>query len=496
MLHLGEIGGEATVDLRPAAVTAADAPKMGRVSSVAANNPDRARYFRRGIARPQIEIVVTGSDGAHLTASDPGDRFGLSATGGETLVTRLSVPRDRIRIVLTESIHPRAVQALTDAGYRNIETVTGAPAGNALRHLLVDAHILGIRSQTKVTADVLAAVPRLSCIGCFCIGTNHVDVDAAKRKGIPVFNAPYSNTRSVAELVLGEIVMLFRRIPEKSALAHQGVWRKTASGAHEVRGRTLGIVGYGHIGSQLSVLAEAIGMRVRYFDIVDKLALGNAIPVRSLDELLAASDVVSLHVPDTQATRGMIGAAEIARMRPGAILINAARGSVVDIDALAEALRAGRLGGAAIDVFPQEPVSGEERLQTPLQGVANVILTPHVGGSTEEAQANIGAEVAEKLVTYSDNGSTVGAVNFVEVALPVQQGVTRFLHIHRNVPGVLMRVNEVFSGRGLNIAAQYLRTDAEVGYMVSDIDGRLEEGQGIRRALEAIEGTIRTRFLY
>jgi len=409
---------------------------------------------------------------------------------------RLSVARDRIRIVLTESIHPRAVQALRDAGYVNIETFAGAPDDDALRRLLAEAHVLGIRSQTKLNAETLAAARRLFCIGCFCIGTNHVDVDAAKRKGIPVFNAPYANTRSVAELVLGEIVMLMRRVPEKSALAHQGIWRKTASGAHEVRGRTLGIVGYGHIGSQLSVLAEAIGMRVRYFDIVDKLALGNATAVRTLGELLAAADVVSLHVPDTAATRGMIGSAEIARMQQGAILINAARGSVVDIAALAEALHDGRIAGAAIDVFPREPGSSDERLTTPLQGLPNVILTPHVGGSTEEAQANIGAEVAEKLITYSDNGSTVGAVNFVEVALPVQQGVTRFLHIHRNVPGVLMRVNQVFSHRGLNIAAQYLRTDADVGYMVSDIDGRLEEGKGIRRDLEAIDGTIRTRFLY
>lgn len=411
-------------------------------------------------------------------------------------MTRLSVARDRIRIVLTESIHPRAVQALRDAGYVNIETLAGAPDDDALRRLLAEAHVLGIRSQTKLNAETLAAARRLFCIGCFCIGTNHVDVDAAKRKGIPVFNAPYANTRSVAELVLGEILMLMRRVPEKSALAHQGIWRKTASGAHEVRGRTLGIVGYGHIGSQLSVLAEAIGMRVRYFDIIDKLALGNATSARTLGELLAASDVVSLHVPDTAATRGMIGSAEIALMQQGAILINAARGTVVDIDALAEALRDGRIGGAAVDVFPREPGAGDERLTTPLQGLANVILTPHVGGSTEEAQANIGVEVAEKLITYSDNGSTVGAVNFVEVALPVQQGVTRFLHIHRNVPGVLMRVNQVFSQRGLNIAAQYLRTDADVGYMVSDIDGRLAEGKGIRRDLEAVDGTIRTRFLY
>jgi D-3-phosphoglycerate dehydrogenase / 2-oxoglutarate reductase len=411
-------------------------------------------------------------------------------------MTRLSVPKERIRILLTENIHPRAAQAFAAGGYSSVETLAGAPDADDLRRRLAETHILGIRSQTKITADVLAAAPKLFCVGCFCIGTNQVDGGAAKRRGIPVFNAPYSNTRSVAELVLGEIIMRFRRVPEKSALAHAGTWRKTASGAHEVRGRTLGIVGYGHIGSQLSILAEALGMRVRFYDIVDKLALGNAEACGCLDELLACADAVSLHVPDTPATRGMIGAAEIARMRAGAILLNAARGSVVDVDAVAEALKRQHLSGAAVDVFPSEPADGSEPLQTPLRGLPNVILTPHVGGSTEEAQANIGSEVAEKLLKYSDNGSTLGAVNFPEVALPVQRGVTRFLHIHRNVPGVLMKVNEVFSTRGLNIGAQYLRTDADVGYMVSDIDGALPEGQGIRRDLEAIDGAVRVRFLY
>jgi D-3-phosphoglycerate dehydrogenase / 2-oxoglutarate reductase len=411
-------------------------------------------------------------------------------------LTRLSVPKDRIRIVLTENIHERAVMAFTNAGYASVERIDGAPRGAELDRLIADAHIIGIRSQTKLTADVLNASSRLFCIGCFCIGTNQVDVTAAKRKGIPVFNAPYSNTRSVAELILGEIIMLFRRIPEKSALAHAGVWKKAATGAHEVRGKVLGIVGYGHIGSQLSILAEAIGLRVRYFDIVDKLALGNAEPCRSLNELLGVADAVSLHVPQTPATHGMIGADEIGRMKHGALLINASRGTVVDIDALTSALGSGHLSGAAVDVFPSEPDSAAEPLETPLRGMANVILTPHVGGSTEEAQANIGSEVAEKLVKYSDNGSTIGAVNFVEAALPMQRGTTRFLHIHRNVPGVLTRVNDVFSSRGLNTSAQYLRTDSEVGYMVSDIDGQLEEGKGIRRALESIDGTLRVRFLY
>jgi Phosphoglycerate dehydrogenase and related dehydrogenases len=411
-------------------------------------------------------------------------------------VGRLSVPKDRIRIVLLEGVHSHAVRTLAQAGYLNVVQHKGALEGDALRAAIKAAHIVGIRSQTKLTAEILAAADRLFCIGCFCIGTNQVDLAAAKSRGIPVFNAPYSNTRSVAELVLGEMIMLFRRVPEKSALAHAGVWRKTASGAHEIRGRVLGIVGYGHIGSQLSVLAESLGMQVQYFDVVPKLALGNARPCGSLDALLETSDVVSLHVPATALTRNMIAAPQLRRMQPGALLINASRGSVVDVEALAESMREGHIAGTAVDVFPSEPTGSDETFATPLQGLGNVILTPHVGGSTEEAQANIGSEVAEKLIRYSDNGSTIGAVNFVEVALPVQTGVTRFLHIHRNLPGILMAVNGIFSSRGLNFAGQYLRTDAEIGYVVSDVDGTLEEGLGIRRALEAVEGTVRVRFLF
>ncbi len=411
-------------------------------------------------------------------------------------MTRLSVPKDRIRIVLTEGIHDTAVEAFAAAGYTSVERVAGAPTGEALARVVADAHVIGIRSNTKLTAGVIGRAERLFAIGCFCIGTNQVDLAAAKLAGIPVFNAPYSNTRSVAELVLGEIILLLRRIPEKQRLIDAGRWQKTADGAREIRGRTLGIVGYGHIGSQLSILAEALGMHVRYYDVVEKLALGNARPCASLDDLLAVADVVSLHVPGTAETRGMIGVAEIGRMRPGAFLINAARGDVVDVDALAAAIASGHLAGAAVDVFPSEPKSAAEPFDSPLRGLANVILTPHVGGSTEEAQAGIGTEVAEKLVKYSDNGSTIGAVNFVEVALPVQRGVTRFLHIHRNVPGVLAKVNDVFSARRLNIAAQYLRTEAEIGYVVSDIDAVLEEGMGIRRDLAAIDGTIRVRFLF
>ncbi len=411
-------------------------------------------------------------------------------------MSRLSVPKDKIRILLFEGIHASAADTLRANGYTCIEQWKGAPDRGELAKLLPGAHMVGIRSTTQVRREDLAHADRLFCIGCFCIGTNQVDVDEAKMRGIPVFNAPYSNTRSVAELVLGEIIMLFRRVPEKTAMAHAGVWRKTAEGSREIRGKTLGIVGYGHIGSQLSILAEALGMKVRFYDIADKLAIGNAQPCASLDELLGCADVVSLHVPGTPDTRGMIGSTELSRMKAGSFLVNASRGNVVDIDALADHLRRGHLGGAAVDVYPVEPADQTQPLETPLRGLANVILTPHIGGSTEEAQASIGSEVAEKLVRYSDNGSTLGAVNFVEVSLPMQRSVTRFLHIHRNVPGVLARITEVFSSRGLNIAAQYLRTDAEVGYVVTDIDGRLEAGMGIRRSLEAIDGTIRVRFLY
>lgn len=411
-------------------------------------------------------------------------------------MSRLSVPKSKIRIVLLEGIHENAVKVLEANGYTNVDVYDDAPEAKELKRRLARAHVVGIRSRTKLTQEALAAAERLFCVGCFCIGTNQVDAQAAKLRGVPVFNAPYSNTRSVAELVIGEIIMLLRRVPEKSVMTHAGVWSKTAEGAREIRGKVLGIVGYGHIGSQLSILAEALGMRVRFYDIVEKLAIGNATSCASLDELLGVADVVSLHVPGTTHTRNMIGAGELAAMRPGACLINASRGDVVDVDALAGVLRGGHLAGAAVDVFPREPTGADEPLETPLRGLPNVILTPHVGGSTEEAQANIGSEVAEKLVKYSDNGSTIGAVNFVEVSLPHQRNVTRFLHIHRNLPGILARVNEVFSSRNLNIAAQYLRTEAEVGYVVSDVAGRLEAGMGIRHQLQEIEGTIRVRFLH
>ena len=410
-------------------------------------------------------------------------------------MSKLSLPKEKIKVVLLEGIHDNAVHALNVSGYCNVDSYPGALDGVALREALSDAHIVGIRSRTRLTAQVVAQAPKLMAVGCFCIGTNQVDLSAAKMAGIPVFNAPYSNTRSVAELVLGETIMLYRGIPEKSAAAHEGRWLKTAKGAHEVRGKKLGIIGYGHIGSQLSILAEALGMEVQYFDIVNKLALGNAKACHTLDQLLRTSDIVTLHVPSTPQTKGMFGASEIALMKKGAMLVNASRGNVVDIEALAAALKEGQVGGAAIDVFPSEPADNGDEFTSPLRGIPNVILTPHVGGSTQEAQANIGTEVAEKLITYSDNGSTLGAVNFMEVALPVQGTQTRFLHIHRNVPGVISRINDIFSGKGINISGQYLRTDGEIGYVVVDVEADIQPGMGFRRELEAIDGTLRVRFL-
>lgn len=407
----------------------------------------------------------------------------------------LSLPKDKIKIVFLEGIHDNAVHALNVAGYSNISSYSGALDGEELIHAIADAHVIGIRSRTKLTAEVLAAAPKLLAIGCFCIGTNQVDLAAAKMRGIPVFNAPYSNTRSVAELVLGEMIMLARGVPEKSSAAHAGKWLKTAVGSNEVRGKKLGIVGYGHIGYQLSIMAESLGMVVQYYDIVTKLALGNASPCATLDQLLATSDIVTLHVPQTDQTKNMIKASEFRKMKDGAIFLNASRGNVVDIDALAEALKSGKLKGAAVDVFPVEPATNKEEFVSPLRGLDNVILTPHVGGSTQEAQANIGAEVADKLITYSDNGSTQGAVNFVEVALPTQGTSTRFMHIHRNVPGVLSKINDIFSDAGINISGQYLRTDGETGYVVVDVEADIQPGQGFRRQLEEIDGTIRVRFL-
>lgn len=410
-------------------------------------------------------------------------------------MSNLSLAKDKIRILLLEGVHENAVRIFENAGYSNIEFHKKALDEDVLKEKIKDAHIVGIRSRTQLSKEVLACAEKLVCIGCYCIGTNQVDLRTALSKGVPVFNAPYSNTRSVAELVLGEAIMLMRGIPAKSAKCHEGGWLKSAVGSYEIRGKTLGIIGYGHIGSQLSILAEAIGFKVVYFDVVNKLPLGNATPCESMDQLLQTADVVSLHVPDTAETRNMIGAREFGEMKAGAHFINAARGQVVDIPALADNIKDGHIAGAAVDVFPVEPKGAEDEFVSELRGLQNVILTPHIGGSTQEAQANIGTEVAEKLVKYSDDGSTFGAVNFMEVSLPVKGAGTRFMHIHENKPGVMARIAEIMTEHGFNITAQFLQTDGEFGYVVVDVDADIEKGQGIRQALKDIAGTIRLRFL-
>ncbi|MBI1906360.1 MAG: phosphoglycerate dehydrogenase [Rhodocyclales bacterium] len=407
---------------------------------------------------------------------------------------RLSHDKAKLKFLLLEGIHPSAVEVLQRDGYRQVETHAQALVGEELIAAIGDAHFVGLRSRTRLTAEVLRQAPKLVAVGCFCIGTNQVDLPAAAALGIPVFNAPFSNTRSVAELVLGEIIMLLRGIPHKNAAQHRGGWIKSAAHSYEARGKTLGIVGYGHIGTQIGVLAEHLGMSVVYYDIEAKLALGNAQPLGSLDELLGAADVVSLHVPETAETRNMIGAAQLALMRSGSYLINASRGTVVDIDALVAALDAKHLQGAAIDVFPVEPKGNDDPFVSPLLRFDNVILTPHIGGSTAEAQASIGVEVAAKLIRYSNNGSTNSAVNFPEVSLPEHTGKCRLLHIHRNIPGVLARINERFSAAGINIAAQYLQTSAEIGYVVIDVD--TEASKVALDQLASIDGTIRCRILY
>ena len=409
-------------------------------------------------------------------------------------MSKTSLDKSKIKFLMLEGIHASAIEALRAAGYSQIETLPKALQGEELKAKLADVHFLGIRSQSKLTADVLSAAPKLVAVGCFCIGTNQVDLNAARERGVAVFNAPYSNTRSVAELVLAEAILLLRGIPAKNALVHRGGWMKSAVHSHEIRGKTLGIVGYGSIGTQLSVLAEGLGMHVAFYDVVSKLPLGNARQVPKLHDLLAQSDIVSLHVPELPSTKWMIGPAEIAAMKQGGILINAARGTVVDIDALAEGIKSEKLWGAAIDVFPVEPGSNNEEFQSPLRGLDNVILTPHIGGSTMEAQANIGGEVAEKLVKYSDNGTSISSVNFPEVALPAHPGKHRLLHIHRNVPGVMSEINRIFSDNHINIAAQYLQTNEQVGYVVIDIDAASSD-LALEKLAE-VRGTIRSRVLF
>ena len=410
-----------------------------------------------------------------------------------------SLHKDKIKVLLLEGLHPSSVEVFNESGYDNVEYIKTSLTGDELKEKIKDVHFIGIRSRTNLTDEVLEAAKKLVAIGCFCIGTNQVDLEAAKRRGIPVFNAPFSNTRSVAELVLGELLLLLRKIPEKNAKIHRGEWDKSANGSVEARGKTLGIVGYGHIGAQLSIMAENIGMKVKFYDVLTKLPLTNAVQINSLDELLTTSDVISLHVPENDTTQNMMTAENFAKMKKGAIFINAARGTVVGIDALADALKSGQIGGAAVDVFPVEPKSNDEKFISPLRGLDNVILTPHIGGSTEEAQENIGLEVARKMVKYSDTGTTISAKNFPEVSLPehseptrCNNGCSRLLHIHHNRPGIMTQINEAFAD--INIAAQYLQTNNEIGYVVIDIDSKDRE-KGLQK-LKAVDGTIRTRILH
>jgi D-3-phosphoglycerate dehydrogenase / 2-oxoglutarate reductase len=408
----------------------------------------------------------------------------------------VSSSKGSIRTLLLEGVNDSAVELFVNASFSNIERLPKALDADGLLQAIKGVDLLGIRSRTQLTHEALAGADRLVAVGCFSVGTNQVDLDAARQRGIPVFNAPFSNTRSVAELVIGEIVMLLRRIFPRSSAAHKGGWDKSATDSHEVRGRTLGIVGYGNIGSQLSTLAEGMGMKVIYYDHTDRLRHGNTEPVESLQNLLAQSDIVSLHVPETPATYGMIGEAELRLMKRGAYLINNSRGTVVDLDALSRAVREGHLAGAALDVFPVEPSSNSERFESPLQGLENVILTPHIGGSTEQAQDRIGREVARKMIDYVDSGSTMGAVNFPQVQLQARSLGARFSHVHRNAPGMLRRLNEVFLQRDINIFAQYLETDNEVGYVVLDADLAGQSSSEILDEIRELDGTIRARLIY
>jgi len=410
------------------------------------------------------------------------------------MVKKFSLDKNKINVLLLEGIHQSAVNTFKEAGYNNIEFLKTALEGVELEQKIKDVHILGIRSRTNLTPEILKKAKKLFAVGCYSIGTNQVDLKTAKNIGIPVFNAPFSNTRSVAELVIAEIIMLMREVPSKNTAAHRGTWIKAARNSFEVRGKNLGIVGYGHIGTQVSILAESLGINVFYYDVERKLSLGKAVACHSLNDLLQISDVVTMHVPETELTQKMISAPQIALMKRGSLLINASRGSVVDYNAVAAALKEGRLVGAAADVFPLEPSSNEEPFVSVLQEFDNVILTPHIGGSTSEAQENIGVEVTEKLIRYSDNGSTISAVNFPQISLNPNKNKQRFLHIHKNMPGLLKDINYVFTEKGINIASQFLQTDAEIGYVIIDTESHLSEV--ILQELKDIPHTIRARMLY
>jgi D-3-phosphoglycerate dehydrogenase len=404
-----------------------------------------------------------------------------------------SFPKSEIKILLLENIHPVAAEAFRAEGFQ-VETAKGALPEAELAERIKDVHVLGIRSKTQVTAKALAEARRLLAVGAFCIGTNQIDLRAANLRGAPAFNAPFSNTRSVAELIIAEIVMLSRHLGDRVREVHTGQWRKVAVGSHEVRGHTIGIVGYGHIGSQVGVLAEAFGMRVLFFDIAAKLPMGNNRSSATLEEVLEQSDFVTLHVPETPQTKLMIGSAELAKMKKGACLLNASRGTVVDVDALAAALKSGHLSGAAVDVYPSEPETNSDDFESPLRGLGNVILTPHIGGSTEEAQEAIGKEVSAALMKYINQGSTTGSVNFPQVELAMAKGTHRILNVHRNVPGVLRDINKIVSDLNANIRAQLLSTDTDIGYLIMDLDQ--DVSQDVKKAVASLETSIKTRILF
>ncbi len=405
-----------------------------------------------------------------------------------------SYPKEKIRILFLENISDVAVKNFRQHGYVQVDKISKALSEDQLVEEIKNVHILGIRSKTQITARVLAAARKLQAIGCFCIGVNQVDLKTATKNGVVVFNAPYSNTRSVAELVIGASIMLIRRIPDKNKAAHDGVWMKDARGSFELRGKTLGIIGYGNIGSQVSVLAESLGMKVIFYDVETKLPLGNAEDAKSLKELLHRSDVVTLHVPETPQTKNLISKSTLKYFKKGAILLNYARGEVVDLEALRKQVLDGNIGGAAVDVFPEEPEKNGDRFHTPLQDLSNVILTPHIGGSTEEAQQNIGEDVSAKLYNYLEKGITFGSHTVPALALPPQEGSHRILHIHDNVPGVLSEINTRLSKNKINILSQYLKTNDEIGYVVLDVDRSISTRA--MQLLREVKGTIKVRVLY
>jgi len=405
-----------------------------------------------------------------------------------------SYPKEKINILLLENISDKAVKFFKDNGYTSVRKVTGALSEEDLIKEVKDVHLLGIRSKTQITPRVLDAAKKLQAIGCFCIGVNQVDLKYAKQQGVAVFNAPYSNTRSVAELVIGLSILLIRRIVDKNKAAHEGLWMKEAKGSYEMRGKTLGIIGYGNIGTQVSVLAEALGMHVIFYDTVTKLPLGNAVARKTLKDVVSEADIITMHVPETASTKNMINKNVIKSFKKGSILINYARGEVVDLDALSKALQEGQMSGAAIDVYPWEPEKNGDKFSTPLQGLPNVILTPHIGGSTEEAQENIGEDVSNKLFQYLEMGGSIGSHTVPPLSLPPQEGAHRILHVHRNVPGVLSAINTTLANNKINILGQYLKTNEEIGYVVLDVDRKLSNTAV--QLLKEVKETIKVRLLY